>query len=240
MSTLAKPTLDAPEPKKRVPPLQNGDRLTAEEFDRRYEATPEGFKAELIKGVVYVASPVTFDEHGGPHFDLIGWMALYRMATPGIRGGDNTTIRLPMDNRPQPDACLIIDPLFGGRVQIVNRYIVGGPEVVAEVAATSASIDLGDKFDVYRQFGIKEYIVWRVFDEMIDWFVLRGGQFEHLPLPPDGIYRSEALPGLWLDAAALIRGDMARVSHVAQQGIADPKHTEFIAQLNEAAARLRS
>src|SRR5262245_41174991 len=129
MSTLIKRALDAPEPGKRIPPLQSGDRLTAEEFDRRYAATPEWFKAELIKGVVYVASPVTLEEHGGPHFDLIGWLALYRVATPGIRGGDNTTIRFP-NNRPQPDACLIIDPLFGGRVQIVDRYIVGGPELV--------------------------------------------------------------------------------------------------------------
>src|SRR5262249_36391833 len=203
-----------------------------------YAATPEKFKAELIKGVVYVASPVTLEEHGGPHFDLIGWLALYRVATPGIRGGDNTTIRFP-NNRPQPDACLIIDPLFGGGVQIVDRYIVGGPELVGEVAATSESYDLGDKLDVYRQFGVREYIVWRVFDEAIDWFVLRGEQYERLPLSPDGIYHSEILPGLWLDPAALIRGDMARVSQVAQAGIADPKHSEFIASLQAAAARAR-
>src|SRR5216683_6411294 len=137
MSTLAKPPLDPSVPKNRVPPLHSGDRLTAEEFDRRYAATPEKFKAELIKGVVYVASPVTFGEHGGPHFDIIGWMAIYRIATPGIRGGDNTTIRLLMNNRPQPDACLIVDPRFGGRVEIVDRYIVGGPECIAEIAATS-------------------------------------------------------------------------------------------------------
>jgi Uma2 family endonuclease len=219
--------------------LHSGDRLTVEEFDRRYAATPEKFKAELIKGVVYVASPVTYEDHGGPHFDLITWLGIYRISTPGIRGGDNTTIRLP-GNRPQPDACLLIDPLFGGRVEIVDRYIVGGPELVGEVAATSESYDLGDKLDVYRQFGVKEYIVWRVFDEAIDWFVLRGEQYERLPLSPDGIYRSETLAGLWLDPAALIRGDVERVSQVALQGIADSQHADFITKLREAAARLQS
>lgn len=232
MSTLARPRPGGTSPPpERIPPLQSGDRLTAEEFDRRYAATPEKFKAELIKGVVYVASPVTLEEHGGPRFDVIGWLALYRTATPGIRGGDNTTIRLPMNNRPQPDACLIIEPSCGGQVQIVDRYVVGSPETVAEVAATSESFDLGDKLDVYRQFGVREYIVWRVFDREIDWFVLRGEQYKRLPLSADGIYKSEVLPGLWLDPAALVGGDMVRVSLIAQQGIGSSEYAEFVQQL---------
>jgi len=240
MSTVTETLTGAGEREKRIPPLQSGDRLTAEEFDRRYDAMPESFKAELIKGVVYVASPVTWEEHGGPHFDFIAWLGIYRMATPGIRGGDNTTLRLPTNNRPQPDACLFVDPLYGGQVQIVDRYIVSAPDVVGEVAATSESYDLGDKLDVYRESGVKEYIVWRVFDEAIDWFVLRGESYERQPLAPDGIYRSETLPGLWLDPVAMIRGDMARVAQVAQQGIADPSHGAFMAKLGEAAARLKS
>src|SRR5205807_9051209 len=141
----------------------------------------------------------------------IVWLGLYRMATPGVRGGDNATLRLPLANRPQPDACLIVEPSHGGQVRIENRYIVGGLELVAEVAATSENYDLHDKLDVYRRNNVREYVVWRVFDREIDWFVLRGGQYDRLPLSPDGLYKSEVLPGLWLDPAALIRGDMARV-----------------------------
>src|SRR3954451_18710522 len=91
-----------------VPPLENGDRLTRPEFERRYEAMPGLKKAELIEGVVYMPSPVNFDRHGGPHFDLIGWMAPYRIATPGVRGGDNSSLRLDLDNEPQPDVFLMI------------------------------------------------------------------------------------------------------------------------------------
>jgi Uma2 family endonuclease len=221
----------------RIPPLRNGDRLTAEEFERRFDAMPGLKKAELINGVVYMAPPVSLDDHACPHFDVIAWLGLYRIATPGVRGGDNATLRLPLANRPQPDGFLFIEPEHGGQARIENRYIVGGPELIGEVAATSANYDLHDKMEVYRRNNVREYIVWRVFDREIDWFVLRTGQYERLPLTPDGLYKSEVLPGLWLDPAALIAGDMQRVAQVAQQGIASPEHTAFVARLQQNANR---
>jgi Uma2 family endonuclease len=175
--------------------------------------------------------PVSIDDHGGPHFDLIVWLGLYRMATPGVRGGDNATLRLPLANRPQPDAFLFIEPVRGGRVHIEEGYIVGGPELVAEVAATRANYDLHDKLELYRDNGVQEYVVWRVFDREFDWFVLRDGNYERLPLSSDGLYRSEVMPGLWLDPAALVGGDLARVGHAAQQGLASPEHAAFVARL---------
>jgi hypothetical protein len=196
-------------------------------------------KAELIKGVVYMTPPVTLDDHGGPHFDLISWLGVYRMATPGIRGGDNATLRLPLANRPQPDACLLIEPSHGGQVLIVDRYIVGGPELTAEVAATSENYDLHDKLDVYCENNVREYVVWRVFDQEIDWFILRDGRYERLPLSPDGLYKSEVLPGLWLDPVALVNGDMARLMQVVQQGIASPDHAAFVARLHQMSAQNR-
>src|SRR5436189_4569812 len=86
------------------PPLQDGDRLTRDEFERRYDATPGLKKAELIEGVVYMPPPVSFDGHAGPHFDLVTWLGSYAMGTPGVRGGDNGSLRLNLDNEPQPDA----------------------------------------------------------------------------------------------------------------------------------------
>jgi Uma2 family endonuclease len=237
MSTLTQTAMPVKEGGERIPPLQNGDRLTAGEFERRYDAMPGLKKAELINGVVYMSPPVSMDDHGGPHFDLIGWLGLYRMATLGVRGGDNATLRLPLNNRPQPDACLFIEPSHGGQVRIEDRYIVGGPELAAEVAATSANYDLHDKLDVYRRNNVREYLVWRVFDQEIDWFALRGQQYKRLPLSPDGLLKSEVLPGLWLEPAALLRCDMVRVSQVAQQGIATPEHAAFVGRLLEAASQ---
>jgi hypothetical protein len=237
MTTLAHPKVLTKAEVERIPPLQSGDRLTAEEFERRYDAMPELKKAELINGVVYMPPPVSFDYHGGPHFDVIGWLAQYRIVTAGVRGGDNATLRLPLNNRPQPDAFLFIEPGRGGQVRIDDDgYVVGAPELVAEVAATNVNYDLNDKLDVYRRNTVREYVVWRVFDREIDWFVLRGGQYERLALSPEGYFKSEVLPGLWLDPAALIRGDMARVAQVAQQGIASPEHAAFVARLQDAAS----
>jgi hypothetical protein len=45
-----------------IPPLDNGDRLTRDEFERRYAAMPNLKKAELIEGVVYVPAALRYDK----------------------------------------------------------------------------------------------------------------------------------------------------------------------------------
>jgi hypothetical protein len=214
--------------------LQNGDRLTRDEFERRYEAMPDLKKAELIKGVVYMpAAAVRFEQHGGPHFDLIGWLAVYRTFTRGVRGGDNSSLRLSLDDEPQPDALLFILPEHGGRARLDDEgYVVSGPELIGEIAASSVSYDLHDKLDVYREHRVQEYIVWRVEDEVIDWFVLKKDSYVPLPLQ-GGIYRSRVFPGLWLDARAMIEGDMLRVAEVAHEGLTSPEHAAFAALLEK-------
>jgi Uma2 family endonuclease len=207
--------------------LENGDHLSRAEFERRYDASPDIKKAELLRGVVYVASPVRMKLHGEPHFRLGGWVAHYQFLTPGTRGGDNATVRLDDDNVPQPDVLLCIDPKHSGNAKVVDEYVEGAPELVAEVASSSVSLDLGIKLEVYRDAGVQEYLVWRVLDDAVDWFRLRDGQF--VPLTTnDGILRSEVFPGLWLDAASLVAGDMRRVLAVLDQGIATPEHGRFL------------
>jgi hypothetical protein len=221
-------------PAQRVPPLQNGDHLTRAEFERRYAAMPHLKKAELIEGVVYMPSPVS-DDHSGAHFQLIGWLSHYAAATPGVVGGDNGTLRLDLDNEPQPDAFLRILASHGGQARVDDEgYVTGAPELVAEVAVSSVSLDLHGKLNVYRRNGVREYVVWRVQDGEIDWFVLRDSRFERSPRTPAGFYQSAVLPGLWLDPAALVRGDLLSVFQVVQQGLASPEHTDFVTRLQQA------
>jgi Uma2 family endonuclease len=214
-----------------VPELRVGDRLTRAEFERRYAAMPHVKKAELIEGVVYMPSPVTQKDHGGPHFDVITWLGVYRAATEGVEGGDNSSLRLDLDNEPQPDAFLRVLPEFGGQSRDSGKYVAGAPELIAEVAASSASYDLHDKLRAYRRNEVREYVVWRVWDRTIDWFVLREDQYEGLPRSAASCYQSQVFPGLWLEPAALIRGDMAQVVAVVQQGLASPEHAEFVRHL---------
>jgi len=223
----------------RVPRLQHGDRLSVAEFERRYAAMPDLKKAELISGVVYMPSPVSFDDHAAPHFIMIGWLGFYYFSTPGTEGGDNATLRLQLGlNRPQPDAFLRIAAAFGGQSSTSDDgYVVGSPELVAEVAATSAAYDLHEKLEAYRLNGVREYIVWRVYDDAVDWFVLRGDRFEPLAASPDNIYRSEVFPGLWLDPTALIHNARMKLTQVASQGLASPEHASFVAQLQARATK---
>lgn len=232
MGLLSSPVQQQRLPDTFVPPLESGDRLTRAEFERRYAAMPSNVRAELVEGVVVMASPVRFTVHAEQHGDLMTWAGMYRVGTPGVRIGDNATIRLDLDNEPQPDVCLIIDPARGGKVKIdEDGYISGVPEFVAEIAASSVSHDLGPKLNAYRRNGVSEYLVWRVQDDAIDWFVLREGRFDPLLPDADGIRRSVVFPGLWLDTAALLNGDLARVHAVLRDGLAHPAHAAFVAEL---------
>jgi Uma2 family endonuclease len=216
-----------------IPPLENGDHLSQAEFERRYDAMPHLKKAELIEGVVYVPSPVRHRFHGRPHTHVIAWLGQYEAGTPGVEASDNSTVRLDLDNEPQPDALLLIDPERGGQTRLSeDGYIEGAPELVVEVASSSASYDLHAKLHAYRRNGVREYVVWRVLDQEIDWFVLCEGQYEPLQPNLEGLLRSEVFAGLWLDLAALVRSDMATVLATGQQGLASPEHTAFVARLN--------
>lgn len=227
---LATKTPEKKRPADKPPPLQAGDRLTVEEFERRYEAMPELKKAELIKGVVYMPSPVSTDDHAVPHFDMIGWLAFYKAFTVGVEGGDNATLRMLLGNRPQPDVFLRILPAFGGQSRTVDKYVVGSPELVGEVSASSASYDLHDKLDVFREQGVLEYVVWRVWDKAIDWFFLHQGQYQRLPLTGE-LYQSRVFPGLWLNPDHLLQRDLGKILQVIQQGVATVEHAAFCQRL---------
>ena len=143
--------------------LQSGLRLSRGEFERRYRARPDLKKAELIEGVVHVPSAVRYASHARPHAAMVWWLGAYAVATPGVHVVDNATLRLDGDNELQPDAALLVDPRAGGQARIsADDYVEGAPELVAEIAATSASYDLRDKRVVYQRNGVREYLVWHV------------------------------------------------------------------------------
>jgi hypothetical protein len=168
----------------------------------------------------------------------MGWLTTYWAYTPGTDAADNGSLRLDMENMPQPDGALIILPSHGGQVRLdVDDYVQGGPELAAEVAASTVSIDLNTKLRVYCRNGVREYVVWRVQNQAIDWFVLRQGQYDRLAPDAAGILRSEVFPGLWLDAAALTRLDLPTVLQVLHQGLASPEHAAFVKELARRAAR---
>lgn len=219
-------------PPVRAPRLENGDHLTRAEFERRYAETPEKFKAELVEGVVYVSSPARVMAHGEPHAVIIGLLFTYRIATPGVALGDNTTVRLDPDNEVQPAAYLRIEDARGGQSKIsADDYLEGAPELIVEIAASSASYDLYEKFSVYWRNGVQEYIVWRTEDKQLDWFHLQEGKYERVPPDADGICHSAVFPGLRLAVEPLLEGKLSVVLAALQKGIAAPEHQQFVEKL---------
>jgi Uma2 family endonuclease len=225
-----------------IPPLRNGDHLTRAEFHRRYEAMGEGVRAELIEGIVYLwstpgmPSPVSLDCHASPHGDLVSWLGYYRSKTPRLIHGDNPSVFLDGVAEPQPDVILGIPVAAGGRTKLVKegkkQYIDGAPDLVAEIAASTASIDLNAKLVAYQRNGVGEYLVVLTEDQReVRWMFLIDDRFQPIPLDPDGLLKSRLFPGLWLDPAALLGGDLSKLFAAIDRGCASPEHAAFVSRL---------
>ncbi len=211
-----------------LPPLESGDRLTRSAFEKRYAAMPHVKKAELVNGTVYVPWQTGRFSFGHARAHAIGWLGTYAAATPYIMLCDNTTVRLDPDNEIQPDALLRIGAKSGGASRLSkDDYIEGAPELIVEIAASSAAYDLYDKKTVCRRHGVKEYVVWQMFESRLDWFVLEDDDYLRLDPDADGLLRSQAFPGLRLPVPALLEGDLAAVLDAVRQGTTTEAHAAF-------------
>ncbi len=189
------------------PPLVNGDLLSRVEFDRRWEANPHIKKAELINGEVHLEMTVGAN-HAHAHKALMTFLGSFEALVGDCLALDNASVELGNDVV-QPDALLL--RRTDGTASVTNDIVKGPPELVCEVAASSASYDLHLKRDLYERAGVQEYLVWQVYENRIDWWQLVDGKYEALDLSEDGVFESKVFPGLRLHAIAMLTGDMAAV-----------------------------
>ena len=195
----------------RPQPLESGEFMHSREFLRRYERLPQVKKAELIEGIVYMGSPVS-THHAIPDGIIHGWLGLYAAHNPSVQFMPNATVILDAENTVQPDALLRRLPEHGGLTRVNEAgYLAGPPELIVEVAASSASIDLRDKRRAYCRNGVREYLVWVVAEARLEWFCLE--EDDYCPQLPDaqGLLHSRVFPGLQLPVASLLAGDTANV-----------------------------
>ncbi len=201
-------------------PLEAGDHLRASEFLRRYEASGDKVKAELVNGIVYIMFPEHFEAHGKPDSIISMWLSHYAAFTPSAEHATGATVKLSRIDVPQPDSLLFLKPEAGGGCRVTaDDYISGAPEFVAEVAATSASYDLREKLEAYLRAGVREYAVWQIYDEAVDWFVLREGAYARVEPDAEGIVHSPNLPGLWLNTKALLAHDRQAILRTLDEGL---------------------
>lgn len=212
----------------RLPVLANGDLLHSKEFLRRYDRMPDVKKAELIEGVVFMGSPVS-TSHARPDMIIHAWLLTYSAGTPGTEALANVTVILDSQNTVQPDSLLRLLPARNGRTQETEaKLIFGPPELIVEIAASSASIDAHKKLAAYQRSGVAEYLLWRVDEGRFDWLHLEDEQYVAAQPDAAGILRSRVFPGLQVSLAALLADDSAGVLASLQEGLASPAHAEFV------------
>lgn len=211
------------------PVLREGDRLTAREFLRRWEAMPDLKHAELIDGIVFMPSPVSYS-HGTSHAAFGAWVWLYADRTPGCETASEATWVMAPNNVPQPDASLRILPERGGQSHDTGDYVGGAPELIVEVSGSSSSRDLGVKLDLYRRSGVREYLTILLKPRQVIWRHLVRNRYKEVAPDEDGLLRSRVFPGLWLDPAAVWDAKRS-VRTAVELGVQSPEHAAFVRRL---------
>lgn len=217
-----------------MPPLVEGQRLDRATFHERYAAMPPETRAELVGGVVYMPSPLGY-RHGKWDGDLSYWLGHYARFTRGVEKAHNATTQFDDYGEPQPDIQLRVSESRGGQSRIVGGYVWGPPELIVEVSVTTRRYDLGPKKLDYERAGVQEYLFVGLQPQEIFWFVRREGRLVAMAPGDDGLYRSEAFPGLWLDPRAFFDDDTERLIAALERGIGTPEHAAFVARLAAAA-----
>jgi Uma2 family endonuclease len=215
--------------------LYNGDRMTQPDFHRRYQAYPDHMKFELVEGVVYMASPLR-RAHGKYHVLLAMLFGLYESETSGVEALDNATTILGEESEPQPDLALRILSAYGGRSsETKDDYVQGPPELIAEVAYSSRSMDMHQKWRDYRRAGVREYLVLCVEEAVLRWFRFKPDR--ELVADERGVYRSEEFPGLWIDSKAVLARNHARAARTLRKGLNSSNHAAFNRRLRMLGSR---
>ncbi len=231
MATVESPTA------KKIPPLENGDMLDQKTFHARYLAMPVDCRAELIGGIVYLASP-----QKKPHSkiqQLVGrWLDEFCEATPGTEALARNTQILGPESEPQPDFCLYISPQCGGQVfEDEEEYVHGPPELIVEISASTESIDLHGKKADYEKTGVQEYVVLALRMNKIFWFSRQRGKYKEWPIPSNKIYHSKVFPGLWLNSEAILTNNRQEVLTTLRQDLESSEHAAFVAKLKKKAKK---
>lgn len=206
--------------------FEPGDRMTREEFLARWEQMPGLKLAELIDGVVYMPSPLSYP-HGRRDAQMLFLLETYA-ARAGVCESISNATWLMLESAPQPDVALRLLPEYGGGTQIVDKLASGAPELVVEICLSSRSYDLGPKLALYQRAGVQEYIAVLLEERRVEWRVLEGGSYRLMERDEAGLFRSAVFPGLWLDEPALWAGDSRRMLEALDAGLASDECAGFL------------
>lgn len=197
--------------------VSDSDLVTVEEF---YCLVPDGQKADLIDGVIYMASPDTrrSDRLGGLlKFLLQGYTAVTRL---GEVYGSRFSFELSPFRAPEPDVAFVRT----ARLDLVDeRRMVGGPDIAVEVVSRdSRQRDYGEKKQLYAEAGVSEYWIIDLLQQRCEFHRLHAGRYALVPLEHNRIFHSAVLEGFWLDVEWLLVEPLPNAYEKLQEILAGP------------------
>lgn len=170
------------------------DLVTVDDF---FALVPEGQKADLIDGVIYMASPDTLDSD-----EICGFVKFLMQGYAKVKGlgkvvGSRFAFQLTETRAPEPDVAFISTSTFS---LLTKKKMMGAPDIAVEVVSRdSRQRDYFDKKHVYQEAGAGEYWIIDPLQRRAEFYRLRGGVYELVRLKNNRIFQSETLKGLWLD-----------------------------------------
>jgi Uma2 family endonuclease len=181
-------------------PNTRTDRITVEEF---YQLVPDGQKADLLDGVIYMASPDSIRSN-----DLTGFIEYLMRGFNAARklGGrvfvTRVAYRLSKYTAPEPD----VGYVGPNRVHLIRATDVkGGPSAAVEVVSReSKARDYIKKKRAYQKANVTEYWIIDPIKESVEFNRLENGVYQVVALEDGHIFQSTVLPGFWLDVNWLL------------------------------------
>ena len=193
----------------------DSDLVTIEEF---YCLVPDGQKADLLDGVIYLASPDTRRSDR-----LSGFIKFLLQGYADIRGlgevyGSRFAFELSQFRAPEPDIAFVRTE----RLHLVSeRRMVGGPDIAVEIVSRdSRQRDYGEKKQLYAEAGVSEYWIVDPLQRRVEFHRLHAGHYELVPLEHNHIFRSVVLEGFWLEVEWLLTDPLPKAYEKLQEIVA--------------------
>ncbi|MBY0524308.1 MAG: Uma2 family endonuclease [Gemmataceae bacterium] len=199
----------------------SSDLVTVNEF---YRLVPDGQKADLLDGVIYMASPDSRPANKIAnliYFLMEGFNAARKFG--GEVYASRFAFRLTKYRAPEPDVAFVRKK----RLQLLSkREMKGGPDIAVEVVSRdSRKRDYVDKKKIYEAAGVSEYWIIDPLKQRAEFHRLHKGEYQLVTLDDGHIFQSAVLPGFWMDVNWLLAAELPNSYDCLQQILNGPAPT---------------
>jgi Uma2 family endonuclease len=191
-------------------------------FDEFCTLVKDGEKADLIDGVIYMASPDTRRSNslaGLLYYLFEGYTAAKELG--GFALVNRYACKVSEFRAPEPDAGYVVQ----SRMQLVHEnHMDGGPDIAVEIVSRdSRTRDYGEKRELYQSAGVTEYWIVDPLQHRVEFLRLSDNKYELVPLVENRIFQSAVIPGLWIDVQWLLSTPVPRAYQCLQEILQNPR-----------------